>query len=89
MHMSINDKFICSSEAKYGYGREAVMGGMGHGHSRRLVPDPPKGDAKKDDPKDKGILTIAYMTDCEGPWKVKKGDYVQLVGEYDLKKHPL
>lgn len=99
MHMYINDKYICSSEAQYGYGREAPMGGakgdgamagMSHGHSRRLIPDPRKGNAKKDDPpKEKGILTIASMTDCEGPWKVKKGDYVKLVGEYDLKKHPL
>jgi hypothetical protein len=88
--MYINDKYICASEAQYGYGREASMGGMDHGHSRRLVPDPPKGGAKKDEPsKDKGILTIASMTDCEGPWKVKKGDFVKLVGEYDLKKHPL
>jgi hypothetical protein len=101
MHMYINDKFICSSEAQYGYGREAPMGGskpdggmseMSHGHSRRLFPAPPNSifKTKRDEPpKDKGILTIASMTDCEGPWKVKKGDFVKLVGEYDLKKHPL
>lgn len=99
MHMYINDKYICASQALYGYGREAPMGGakptgdmagMNHGHSRRLAPAPPASKATSDEPpKEKGLLTIASMTDCEGPWKVKKGDYVKLVGEYDLKKHPL
>ncbi|KAF2430903.1 hypothetical protein EJ08DRAFT_202464 [Tothia fuscella] len=110
MHMYINDNYVCASEAQYGYGREAQpmagakggdMAGMSHGHSRRLIPDPPTPKAakaatpkvvaaKSDPPSDaKGILTIASMTDCEGPWKVKKGDSVKLVGEYDLKKHPL
>jgi hypothetical protein len=94
MHMYINDKYVCSSEAQYGYGREAPMGpakdGMSHGHSGRSLTDAPTGNAKKaDPPAEKGILTIASMSDCEGPWKVKKGDYVKLIGEYDLKKHPL
>lgn len=48
-------------------------GGAGHGH----------GDSQA------GIKTISNMSTCKGPWPVKKGDYVTLTAEYDLKKHPL
>jgi hypothetical protein len=86
VHMYINDKYTCSSNAEYGYrGEGSTMGGKMSGHSH--------GDAKSavatDPPKEQGILTVASMTDCEGPFKVKKGDYVVLKAEYDLKKHPL
>jgi hypothetical protein len=33
--------------------------------------------------------TISEMTGCPGPIVVKKGDYMTMVAEYDLKKHPL
>jgi len=36
-----------------------------------------------------GMKTISDMTTCVGPFPVKKGDYVTLVAQYDLKKHPL
>jgi hypothetical protein len=85
MHMFINGKYTCSSNAQYGYrGEGAAMGGMGgHGHEGS------KPAAKSGPQKEQRILTVANMTDCEGPFKVKKGEYVQLKAEYDLKKHPL
>jgi hypothetical protein len=33
--------------------------------------------------------TISQMTGCPGPIKVKKGDYMTMIAEYDLGKHPL
>ena len=86
MHMLINGKYTCSSNAMYGFrGEGAAMGGMGGkgGHSHA---DAPKAKAKGAEAK---ILTVSNMTDCVGPFKVKKGEYVQLRAEYDLKKHPL
>jgi hypothetical protein len=84
MHMLINGKYTCSSNAVYGFrGDEAGMGGMGgkggHAHAAPAA----KGGVQAK------ILTVANMTDCVGPFKVKKGEYVQLRAEYDLKKHPL
>jgi len=38
---------------------------------------------------DVSIKTITSMTPCQGPLKVKKGDSVSMVVEYDLAKHPL
>jgi hypothetical protein len=38
---------------------------------------------------DSSIDTISGMGTCKGPWPVKKGDYVTVTAEYDLKKHPL
>jgi hypothetical protein len=92
MHMFINDKYTCSSNAEYGYRNEAAamggamgeMGGHSHGGAKSG-----KSMVKRDPPKTDGILTVASMTDCEGPWKMKKGDSVILKAEYDLKKHPL
>jgi hypothetical protein len=96
MHMSINDKYVCSSLAEYGYRGEednmsaagtkgakdmAGMGGHAHGKSA-VVNDGPHNE--------KSILTVAGMSQCSGgPFKVKKGDYITLKAEYDLKKHPL
>ena len=85
MHMFINDKYTCSSSAVYGTRNEGdSMGGMSHGHggSKGMVKRYPQGSGKE-------LLTVASMSDCEGPFKVKKGDYVVLKAEYDLKKHPL
>jgi hypothetical protein len=90
MHMFINDKYTCTSAAEYGTrsGATALEGGMGghtHGGKGMVKRNPQKAPAKGDS----GIMTVASMTDCEGPWKVKKGDSVVLKAEYDLKKHPL
>jgi hypothetical protein len=87
MHMFINDKYTCTSQAEYGYRNDGggAMGGAamgGHSHGGKAM-------VKRDPPKEGGIMTVASMTDCEGPWKVKKGDSVILKAEYDLKKHPL
>jgi hypothetical protein len=38
---------------------------------------------------DVSIKTITSMTPCQGPIKVKKGDTVSMIVEYDLHKHPL
>jgi hypothetical protein len=91
MHMFINDKFTCSSEAVYGtrneggaMGATGEMGGHTHGGGKGMVRRHPQAPASKGE-----ILTVASMSDCEGPWKVKKGDSVVLKAEYDLKKHPL
>ena len=90
MHMFINNKFTCSSSAIYGTRNEGGgMGGMaemgGHSHGGKgMVKRNPQGASQK-----KEILTVASMSDCEGPFKVKKGDSVVLKAEYDLKKHPL
>jgi hypothetical protein len=87
MHMLINGKYTCSSNAMYGYrGEEAGMGGMGGKSHSHAAPAPGAKGAKAAAAK---ILTVANMTDCVGPFKVKKGEYVQLTAEYDLKKHPL
>jgi len=91
MHMLINGKYTCSSNAMYGLrSEEASMGGMGgkggkasHSHAATAPGAKGKGGAE---PK---LLTVANMTDCVGPFKVKKGEFVQLRAEYDLKKHPL
>jgi hypothetical protein len=94
MHMFINDKFVCTSSAVYGTRNEGGMGGaaggeMGpmsghsHGGSKQMVRRYPQA------PKKEELLTVSSMSDCEGPWKVKKGDTVVLKAEYDLKKHPL
>jgi hypothetical protein len=88
MHMFINDQYVCSSKAEYGYrAEESAMDGKGHGGSKDGSHGS-KAAFKRDAPKS-GILTVANMTDCVGPWKVKKGDSVVLKAEYDLKKHPL
>jgi hypothetical protein len=88
MHMLINGKYTCSSNALYGYRGDDAMGGMGgKGHSggshAAAAPAKGKGGVQAK------ILTVSNMTDCVGPFKVKKGEYVQLRAEYDLKKHPL
>jgi len=102
MHMYINDKYTCSSLAEYGYrnedaagnkdtmagmshGGKDAMAGMGHGGKGKSawVNDGPGGHGGA------GILTVASMGHCSGPYKVKKGDYITLKAEYDLKKHPL
>jgi hypothetical protein len=75
MDLFINDKYKCSSKATYGT-RSASDGGMG-GHSH--------GTQEKDG----SVKTISGMSNCWGPWPVKKGDYLTGVAEYDLKKHPL
>jgi hypothetical protein len=85
MHMFINGKYTCSSNAMYGLrGEGSTMGGGMGGHSHADAKTT-KGPA----PKEQDIMTVANMTDCEGPFKVKKGEYVVLKAEYDLKKHPL
>jgi hypothetical protein len=33
--------------------------------------------------------TISEVTSCAGPIAVKKGDYMSMIAEYDLAKHPL
>lgn len=33
--------------------------------------------------------TISEMTGCPGPISVKRGDYMTMVAQYDLSKHPL
>lgn len=83
MHMFINDKYICSSSAVYGTRNEGgPMEGMGqHGHGG------PKGMVKRQN--DADLLTISRMSDCPGPFKVKKGDSIVLTAEYNLQKHPL
>jgi hypothetical protein len=94
MHMFINDKFTCTSEAVYGYRSDDGMGAMGghghmkrnHAHRRRDEPNAAKDGAA---PKGTGILTVASMSDCDGPYKVVKGDTIVLKAEYDLQKHPL
>jgi hypothetical protein len=90
MHMFINDKYTCSSEAVYGTRNEGGGGEMGpmsghsHGGAKGMVRRYPQAAGQKAE-----ILTVASMSDCEGPWKVKKGDTIVLKAEYDLKKHPL
>jgi hypothetical protein len=89
MHMFINEKYTCSSNAVYGTRNEggamgAAMGGHGHGSAKAMVKREPQDPTKKQE-----LLTVASMSDCEGPFKVKKGDSVVLKAEYDLKKHPL
>jgi hypothetical protein len=91
MHMFINDKYTCTSSANYGFRNDEAaatvggeMGGHTHGGKGMVKRDPPNPGAKAEP-----ILTVASMSDCEGPFKVKKGDYVVLKAEYDLKKHPL
>jgi hypothetical protein len=89
MHMFINEKYVCSSSAIYGTrnekeGGEGEMGMAGHSHGG-------KGMAKRSPqaPKTSELMTVSSMSDCEGPFKVKKGDSVIIKAEYDLKKHPL
>lgn len=111
MHMLINDKLVCSSQAIYGTrnegGEMGAMGGHSHGGMKKRDPQTPaakspkaaapaknpapaaKAPAAKAPASQDQILTIASMSDCEGPWKVRKGDTVVLKAEYDLKKHPL
>jgi hypothetical protein len=93
MHMFINDKYTCSSTAIYGTRNEGggmggemgeMGGGHSHGGSKGMVRRYPQAPGAKTE-----ILTVASMSDCEGPWKVKKGDTVVIKAEYDLKKHPL
>jgi hypothetical protein len=83
MHMFLNDKYTCSSLAVYGTRNEGGEKGMKHGHGRR--------SAMVHVDKRQDLLTVASMSDCtgNGPITVKKGDYVVLKAEYDLKKHPL
>jgi hypothetical protein len=97
MHLSINDKYVCSSLAEYGYrgeeetampaggdkGAKDMAGIGGHGHGKMATVNDGPGHVEK------GILTVASMGHCSGPFKVKKGDFVTLKAEYDLKKHPL
>jgi hypothetical protein len=92
MHLFINDKFTCSSAAVYGTRNEGgggemggAMGGHSHGGAKGMAKRTPQAPAA---PKAE-LMTVASMSDCEGPWKVKKGDTVVLKAEYDLKKHPL
>ena len=92
MHMFINDKYTCSSSAIYGtrneggaMGAMGEMGGHSHGGSKGMAKRNPQAPAAQK----QEILTVASMSDCEGPFKVKKGDSVTLKAEYDLKKHPL
>lgn len=85
MHMFINDKYVCSSQAVYGTRNEGGgMGGHGHGDGKGMKKRSPQAKGQKQE-----LLTVASMSDCEGPFKVKKGDTVVLKAEYDLKKHPL
>jgi hypothetical protein len=78
MNLYINGQATCSSDAVYGDRGDNGMGAHG-GH--KLKSRQTKSDNK--------FLTIASMTDCEGPFKVKKGDYIQIESVYDLGKHPL
>ena len=75
MDLFINDKFKCSSKATYG--------------SRSATDDQPGGHSHGSIDKDGSIKTISGMSNCWGPFPVKKGDYMTAVAEYDLKKHPL
>lgn len=89
MHMYINEKWTCSSSAVYGTRNEGgggmdAMSGHSHGGAKGMVRRYPQAPGAKTE-----ILTVASMSDCEGPFKVKKGDYIVLKAEYDLKKHPL
>jgi hypothetical protein len=89
MHMLINGKYTCSSNAMYGFRGDEAMGGMGgKGHAPTTAKGSKSAKGAKSVPGQK-ILTVSNMTDCVGPFKVKKGEYVQLRAEYDLKKHPL
>jgi len=77
MDMFLNGKLLCQSKAEYGSRAEdSGMGGHSHADS-------------KDKGGDAAIKTISAMSSCVGPFPVKKGDYVTLTAEYDLKKHPL
>jgi hypothetical protein len=74
MDLLINNKFVCASTAEYGTKAEgAGMGGHSHGGD--------KGDAS--------IKTISAMSLCNDHIKVKKGDTLSMIVEYDLSKHPL
>jgi hypothetical protein len=84
MDLFINNKFTCVSTAQYGEKGEE-MGGHSHGATGRATTAPPPPKSKGDS----SIKTISYMTDCAGPFPVKKGDYVTLRAVYDLSKHPL
>jgi hypothetical protein len=85
MHMYINDKYICTSEAEYGArGDGSAMGGKPQGHTPEA-----KTAVQSDPPTEEQFLTIASMTDCGSSMKVHKGDSIVLIAEYDLKKHPL
>lgn len=89
-----NDKYLCDSNAVYGFKAESEigMGSGGHSHgggSSAAGAAPAGGRANEPNPKSFNIKTIASMTDCVGPYQVKKGDAITLVAQYDLKEHPL
>ena len=77
MHMLINGKYTCSSNALYGFrSEEAGMGGMGgKGHSHAESTPAAKaaqGQVARLQAPGK-ILTVSNMTDCVGPFKVSEG----------------
>ncbi|TLD35783.1 uncharacterized protein E2P81_ATG02086 [Venturia nashicola] len=77
MAVKINDKTVCTSEAKYGFA--AAFSGTG-GMKKRVVADPgPHGDATSQ--------TILEMSQCFNI-PLKKGDTYALEAVYDTKKHP-
>jgi hypothetical protein len=78
MAILLNGKFLCDSKAEYGYKVDNGDMAGGHGH----------GDGKSGSG-EFNIKTISKMSDCRGPFPVKKGDSMQLIAEYDLKQHPL
>ncbi|QDS76950.1 hypothetical protein FKW77_005158 [Venturia effusa] len=101
MDMSLNGKFLCSSEAIYGDSTES-SGMAGHSHSdKKAAPGAPAAGGMKgmghsrraelDAPKSgsPAIKTITGMSTCKGPFEVKKGDTLSMAAVYDLKAHPL
>jgi hypothetical protein len=82
MDVFINGKFTCVSTAQYGEKKTSDDMGHSHGAGRAIDAPPPKS-------KGDSIKTISFMTDCAGPFPVKKGDTVTLRAVYDLSKHPL
>jgi hypothetical protein len=75
MDVFINDKHTCVSTAQYGDKSQE----MGHSH----------GDSGDSGSAVSTVKTISFMTDCRGPFPVKKGDNLTLRAVYDLSKHPL
>jgi hypothetical protein len=80
----LNGKYTCSSNAIYGDADEKKE----HGHGGKGMAMGGKGMAMKRDTNE-AIKTITSMTTCNGPFDVKKGDYMVLNAQYDLAKHPL
>jgi hypothetical protein len=85
--MLLNNKFTCASKAIYGDKAQSGsgMGSSGMGSSGKAGGKSNRAGGQKST----SIKTISKITQCLGPYPVKKGDTLKLVAEYDLSKHPL